>query len=52
MAGCPDCGVIALRGPHVCEHGVTPESDVSIGLTVKITEPGMFELLLYGTNPV
>lgn len=34
MSGCPDCGVIVLRGPHVCEHGVTNDPPVTISLEI------------------
>lgn len=36
MPGCPDCGIIKLRGePHICEHGVTspPVYEVSVTAT-------------------
>ena len=32
MPGCPDCGVIAFNGVHLCEHGVTPATEVEITL--------------------
>lgn len=34
MSGCPDCGVIVLSGPHICEHGVTNDPPVEMSTTV------------------
>lgn len=37
MPGCPDCGVVVLAGPHVCEHGVTPEQMIAAEFTASLS---------------
>jgi hypothetical protein len=36
MPGCPDCGVIVLQGPHICEHGVTTTPTVEASFTITL----------------
>lgn len=45
LPGCPDCGVIPLRGPHICEHGVTPAPALTVEFTATIEDREAYDRL-------
>lgn len=48
VPGCPECGLIPLRGPLLCEHGVTPTPDVSFETAVEIVDEALYRRLTSG----
>lgn len=46
VPGCAECGVIALRGAHVCEHGVTPPPRILITFSLDITDESVYRRLI------
>lgn len=48
VPGCPDCGVIPLGGPVLCEHGVTPASVINMTFTISVESEPLYLRLLYG----
>jgi hypothetical protein len=43
--GCPECGLIPLGGPVLCEHGVAPAPTFERSFTVEIEDPDLFRRL-------
>lgn len=46
MPGCPDCGMIALTGHHICEHGVTAPSEITATASATVEDPELYRRLL------
>jgi len=47
MPGCPDCDVIALAGPHLCEHGVTSTAVAEASVTAELDRRS-YDALVFG----
>jgi hypothetical protein len=48
MPGCPECGVIPMSQPHLCEHGVTPAMSFEVSFTTTFESWEAYSLAAYG----
>lgn len=39
IPGCPECGLIPLKGPLLCEHGVTPSPSTTVNIAITFDVP-------------
>lgn len=46
--GCEDCGTLSLTGVHLCEHGVTAMSPVTVEMSIAIDDQAVYEALRRG----